>query len=188
MKIRVATIEDAEEIRAIYAPYVINTAVTFDYDVPTTEEFQRRIGNTLNTYPYLVAMENDSIAGYAYANPFHSREAYKHSAELSIYVKEDERGKGIGQELYLKLEEMLSKQNVYLVHACISVPEGQDEHLTNDSEAFHKKMGFKTVGKHELCGYKFGKWYSVIWMDKVIQERKPTPEPFIPFSHINTQA
>lgn len=187
MEIRVAATEDAEEIRAVYAPYVINTAVSFEYDVPTIEEFKMRIDNTLKNHPYLVAIENDSIVGYTYASSFHSREAYKHSAELSVYIKEEERRKGIGQMLYLKLEEMLSKQNVYLVHACVSVPEGKDEHLTNDSEQFHKKMGFKTVGKHELCGYKFGKWYSIIWMDKVIKEKKLTPKPFIPFSNTNMQ-
>ena len=181
MDIRVVTTDDAEEIRTVYAPYVIDTAVSFEYDVPTTEELKMRISNTLKKYPYLVATENDSIVGYAYASSFHSREAYQHSAELSIYIKEEERRKGIGQKLYLKLEEMLLKQNVYTVHACISVPEGKDEYLTNDSEKFHKKMGFKTVGKHELCGYKFGRWYSIIWMDKVIKERQLPPKQFIPF-------
>ena len=95
MQIRIATIEDAEEIRTVYAPYVINTAVSFEYDVPTTEEFKIRIENTLKNYPYLVAIENDSIVGYAYASSFHSREAYQHSAELSVYIKEEKRRKGI---------------------------------------------------------------------------------------------
>lgn len=187
MEIRAAAVEDAEEIRDIYAPYVIYSAVSFEYEVPTVEEFRTRIDNTLKKYPYLVAVENDLILGYAYASSFHSRKAYEFSAELSVYVKEGERRKGIGKKLYTKLEEILSEQNVCIVHACISVTEGEDERLTNDSETFHKKMGFKTVGKHELCGYKFGKWYSVIWMDKVIKERTQDPEPFIPFCDINMQ-
>ena len=110
MKIRIATTEDAKEIRKLYAPYVLNTAVSFEYEVPSVEEFQNRIGNTLKEYPYLVAVENNAIIGYAYASAFHSREAYKHSAELSVYVKQNYKGQGIGRRLYSKLEELLLKQ------------------------------------------------------------------------------
>ncbi|WP_165062690.1 GNAT family N-acetyltransferase [Adlercreutzia sp. ZJ154] len=182
MEIRIATIEDAETIREIYMPYVLNTAVSFECEVPSIDEFQNRIRNTLIEYPYLVAVENDTIVGYAYASSFHSREAYKHSAELSVYVKQDCRGQGIGSSLYLKLEELLIKQNICTVHACIASPDGKDEHLTDASEKFHKKMGFEIVGRHSLVGYKFRKWYSIVWMDKVISERLDNPIAFIPFS------
>ena len=182
MNIRIANIDDAEQIRDIYMPYVLNTAISFEYEVPSKEEFQNRIRNTLKEYPYFVAVEDDVVVGYAYAGSFHSREAYKHSAELSVYVRQDMRGKGIGRSLYLELEKWLIKQNVYMVHACIASPDRQDEHLTDDSEKFHKKMGFEMVGKHHLCGYKFGKWYSIIWMDKSISEKIDTPVAFIPFA------
>lgn len=86
MKIRVATEEDAESIQRIYAPYVENTAVTFEYDVPSVDEFRRRIANTLKEYPYLVAVEQERMVGYAYASSFHARAAYKHTAEVSIYL------------------------------------------------------------------------------------------------------
>ncbi len=181
MEIRIASIKDAESIRSIYAPYVIETAVSFEYEVPSVEEFERRISYTLNKYPYLVAVEQGKIVGYAYASAFHPRIAYQHSAELSIYLDRDYRRKGIGKRLYNKLEELLLMQNVYLVHACIASPDEEDEHLTADSERFHEKLGFKLSARHDRCGYKFGKWYSIVWMDKVIKERPENPEDFIPF-------
>lgn len=184
MEIRIADTKDAEAIREIYAPYVLNTAVSFEYEVPSVEEFRKRIANTLTEYPYLAAEEDGVILGYAYAGVFHARPAYKHCVELSIYVRQDCGGRGVGKSLYLKLEEMLIKQNVYSVHACIAVPDGEDEHLTDDSEKFHRKMGFEIAGRHEKCGYKLGKWYTIIWMDKVIYDRPDNPPEFIPFGRM----
>lgn len=184
MTIRVATIKDAEDIREIYAPYVLNTAISFEYALPDTEEFISRIRNTLQDYPYLVAMEDDTVVGYAYASPFHSRAAYIHSAELSVYVRQDYKKIGIGSALYKALEAILTKQNIYTVHACIAYIDEKDEYLTDDSERFHAKMGFSLAGRHKQCGYKFGKWYDIIWMDKVIQEIPTIPKAFIPFSRL----
>ena len=184
MNIRIASPDDTEELLEIYAPYVTDTAVSFEYTVPSAENFRKRIESTLREYPYLVAEKSGKITGYAYSGAFHSREAYKHSAELSIYVKKEFHGKGIGRSLYLKLEEILSAQNIFTACACIAVPDGEDEYLTNASRLFHENVGYHTVGKHEKCGYKFGKWYSMIWMEKEIKERVPNPEPFIPFTEI----
>lgn len=186
MNIRIASPDDAEKILEIYATYVTDNAVSFEYGVPSVEDFQKRIENTLKEYPYLAAEEDGQIVGYAYAGPFHSREAYKHSAELSIYIKKEYHGRGIGRSLYKKLEEILSAQNVFTACACIAVPEVEDEYLTYASELFHEKVGYHTVGKHENCGYKFGRWYSMIWMEKEIKERVGNPEPFIPFSEIQS--
>lgn len=185
MNIRIANVNDAEAIRKIYAPYVLETAVSFEYHVPTIEEFKNRIQNTLVKYPYLVLEDNGEIVGYAYAGTFHNtREAYRHSVELSIYIDQKCRKKGYGKLLYFKLQELLLKQNIYSVHACIASPDGEDSHLTKDSELFHSRMGFELVGKHYKCGYKFGKWYSVIWMDKNLVENPTEPEEFIPFSKL----
>lgn len=203
MEIRLAKISDAEAIRKIYEPYVKETAISFEYEVPSINEFENRIKNTLAKYPYLVAVENGIIVGYAYASVFHNaREAYKHSAELSVYVDMNHKQKGIGKSLYTKLQEILITQNVYIVHACIASTENgdadvctengcanvsensKDAHLTNDSEKFHAKMGFELAGRHKNCGYKFGNWYSVIWMDKVINDGRANPEEFIPFSQL----
>ena len=113
MIIRVATPEDAEDILAIYAPYILNTAIPFEYEIPTVEEFRERIVHTLEKYPYLVAIEDGCLVGYAYAGVLKARKAYEHAVEVSIYVKGDERGHGIGRMLYAKLEELLPKQNIY---------------------------------------------------------------------------
>lgn len=186
MKIRVATAEDAESIQSIYAPYVEKTAVTFEYDVPCVDDFRQRIISTLKEYPYLAAVEQERIIGYAYASSFHSRAAYKHSAEVSIYLHEEWHKKGIGKQLYQELENRLIKQNVFILYACVTVTERtDDENLTDASVCFHKKIGYTVVGKHNLCGYKFNKWYSVIWMEKLIADRAETPNAFIPFSELN---
>lgn len=188
MKIRIATTEDAGSIQSIYTPYVEKTAITFEYDPPCIDTFRQRIKNTLKEYPYLIAFEQDQIIGYAYASSFHSRAAYRHSAEVSIYVHEEWHKHGVGKQLYQELERRLIWQNVFVLYACITVTERQaDENLTDSSIRFHEKMGYKLVGKHNLCGYKFSKWYSVIWMEKLIAERPDSPNSFIPFSEMNRQ-
>ena len=100
MKIRIASIGDAEAILAVYAPYVRNTAITFEYDVPEIGSFRSRIEETLENYPYLVAEENGKIVGYAYAGVLRERAAYQHIAEMSVYVDQECRRRGIGQALY----------------------------------------------------------------------------------------
>jgi len=112
LSIRLATEQDASEILAIYAPYVTGTAITFEYEVPSLEEFTRRIQRTLLRYPYLVACSGDSIVGYAYVSPFHERPAYSWAAETSIYVSMESRGRGIGHTLYALLERCWQKQNI----------------------------------------------------------------------------
>ena len=188
MNIRVATREDAAAICRIYAPYVRDTAVTFEYDVPKEETMIRRIENTLNEYPYLIAEVKGDIVGYAYAGPFYGREAYRHCAEVSIYIDTNCRGNGIGSRLYQELERLLFKQNVFVLYACIAETERKDdEHLSDSSIRFHEKAGYKIVGRHHLCGYKFCRWYSVVWMEKLIADRPEMPEPFVPFVKINKE-
>lgn len=182
MNIRIAKVKDAEGVRKIYAHYVLNTAVSFEYEVPDEETFINRMERTLADYPYLVAVEDDQVIGYAYASRFHTRAAYSHSAELSIYISKDYKRNGIGSALYQSLEAILIRQNIYTVHACIAYADKEDEYLTADSVKFHAKMGFLLAGRHKQCGYKFGKWYDVIWMDKVIQDIPNAPEAFVPFS------
>lgn len=188
MKIRVAASADASAIQKIYALYVRDTAVTFEYDAPDADEIARRMEATLRAYPYLVAEEDGRILGYAYAGALHSREAYQHSAEVSIYLDRDCRGKGIGSLLYQELERRLIRQNVFVAYACIAETDRKDdEYLSDASLCFHEKAGYLPVGKHRLCGYKFGRWYSVVWMEKVIADRGEKPDPFIPFSEIDKE-
>ena len=181
MQIRLATPADAEALLQIYGYYVENTAISFEYTTPTVEDFQIRISKTLSAYPYFGATEEDQIVGYAYAGPFRTRAAYKHWAEVSIYIDRTHRGKGIGKALYAALEETLAQQNIYTLCACIASTDREDAHLTDSSVKFHAHMGYRVSGKHTDCGYKFDKWYSILLMEKPIREKALHPDPFIPF-------
>ena len=187
MEIRLATTDDAEAIVAIYEPYVRNTAITFEYEVPDPEEFRSRIRETLKTHPYLVATEGGSIAGYAYAGPLRKRAAYQHSAEMSIYIDQRYRQQGIGRSLYLELEKQLVRQNVFSLYAGVTVSDRPDDaYVTDGSICFHERMGYTRIGEYHLCGYKFGQWYSVAWLEKSLGTRPEKPDPFIPFSVMMT--
>ena len=167
MKIRNATIKDAERLLEIYAYYVENTAITFEYEVPGQEDFQGRIERTLKDYPYLV-LENDEerVCGYAYAGPFVGRAAYRYSCEVTIYLDHDTKGNGYGRALYEALEERLREMGIRNMYACIGDPVEEDEYLTKNSEHFHQHLGFSKVGEFHKCGYKFHRWYNMIWMEK----------------------
>ena len=180
--LRAATPADAPALLAIYAPYVLETAVTFEYTPPTAEAFAQRIRQTLARYPYLAAQEGEAILGYAYAGPFHTRAAYAWAAESSVYVRREGRRQGVGRRLYQALEEALRAQGVTNLYACLAYPcaEG-DPHLTRDSEAFHQRLGFAAVGRFHRCGYKFDAWYDMIWMEKEIAPHRVPQPPFRPF-------
>ena len=170
--IRNATSQDAEKILKIYGPYVENTAISFEYEVPTVEEFRKRIEKTLKKYPYLIAEENDEIIGYAYAGAFYGRAAYDWSVETTIYLAPMAQKKGVGRVLYENLEQELKKMGILNLYACIAYPDVEDEYLDKNSALFHEHMGYVKVGEFHKCGYKFGRWYHMIWMEKMIGEHK----------------
>lgn len=172
IEIRTATVADAEKILAIYSPYVENTAVSFEYVPPSIEEFRERIRKTLEKFPYLVAVCNNEIVGYAYAGGFHTRAAFLHSAELSIYLRQDMRGKGIGRKLYNNIEKTLKDNGFINLYALVAYAEEEDEYITHDSVIFHEVMGYKTVGRCNKCGFKFGRWYDMLYMEKFIGTHK----------------
>ena len=180
--IRVATEADAEEILAIYAKYIEQTAITFEYVVPSIEEFRGRIRHTLERFPYLIAEKDGKIAGYAYVSPFKERAAYDWSVETTIYVNQEKKRMGIGGKLYAALEEALHAQHILNLNACIGYPQNEDEYLTKDSEKFHQKLGYRLVGTFHDSGYKFGRWYDMIWMEKMLGEHTESPASVIPFS------
>ncbi|OUM56868.1 hypothetical protein PIROE2DRAFT_18338 [Piromyces sp. E2] len=165
IKIRKAVLDDAESILKIYKYYVEKTAITFEIKVPTVEEFRSR-----------------EIIGYAYTRPFVGREAYDWSVETTIYLKNDIVKKGLGRRLYEVIENISKAQNIINLYACIGYPEVEDEYLTNNSKDFHEHIGYKLVGTFYKCGYKFNRWYHMIWMEKLLGEHKPIPDPIIPFS------
>lgn len=169
MFIRDASPADAGEILVIYAPYVEQTAISFEYDVPELEEFRERIVNIQKRFPYLVAVEDGKIIGYCYVGTFHARKAYDQSVETSIYVAQDCRRGGVGRALYEALEERLKAQGIKNLYACIAYPaEENDPHLTRDSVYFHEKLGYTTCGRFHECGIKFDRWYDMVYMEKIL--------------------
>ena len=170
INIRIATVNDAEKLLKIYTPYVEQTAITFEYDVPSIEEFTDRIRNVLKKYPYLVAEQDGEILGYAYVSSFKSRAAYAWGVETSIYVEQQAKKKGIGGKLHLALENILKEQGILNMNACIAYPQEEDEYLTKNSVEFHTHLGYRFVGEFHQCGYKFDRWYNMVWMEKLIGE------------------
>jgi phosphinothricin acetyltransferase len=168
MQIRCARVEDAADLARIYAYYVENTAITFEYDAPSPDEFRRRIAKTLERYPYLVVEEDGRTFGYAYAAPLIERAACDRSCELSIYLDRTARGRGYGRALYEELERRLQSQGILNLYVSIASPIVEDEYLTHNSELFHGHLGFAKVGEFHKCGYKFGRWYDLIWMEKIV--------------------
>ena len=164
MNIRLAKKSDAAALLAIYAPYVENTAITFEYEVPTIEDFANRIEKTLGKYPYLVAEEDGLILGYAYTSTYYARAAYDWAVELSVYVSQDARGKGVGIKLYDELEGLLDQMGYMHFLACISLP-------NEDSLAFHAKRGYQQVAHFPKIGYKFERWHDIVWLQKSLEKQ-----------------
>lgn len=188
VRIREATPKDAAALVEIYAPYVLETAVTFEYDVPSVAEFSGRIERVLEKFPYLVAENDGEIVGYAYAGAFHPRAAYQWCAEMSVYVKQNARRMGVGRMLYDAMEAILRMQRLTNVEACIAVPSAPDAHLTMDSVHFHEKMGYRMVGAFHQCGYKFDTWYDMVWMEKHIGEHTHAQPSVLRFDEIREEA
>lgn len=183
--ITAASPEDAKELLDIYSYYVTDTAVSFEHDVPSVEEFRARIEKTLEKYPYLKAVSGGRIVGYAYAGAFIPRAAYSRCAELTVYIHRDFRRKGIGRMLYAELEELLRKMGILNLYACIAIPsDNEDEYLTSASIDFHEQIGFVRVGMFRDCGYKFGRWYDMVWAEKLIGEHTADPRPVIGYKEL----
>lgn len=168
MNIRLATPDDAKALLAIYAPYVTDTAITFEIAVPTPEDFRSRITETLRKFPYLVAEEDGRLLGYAYAGTFRKRAAFNHCVEMSIYIDRDCRWHGIGSMLYEELEKRLMAMGI--INLCASIATAvNDPYITNQSELFHQRHGYVKVAHFHKCGYKFNRWYDMIWMEKLLK-------------------
>ena len=168
LTIRFATPADAEALVAIYTPYILKTAITYEYEIPSVAEFAQRIRTYSAKYPYLVAELDGTPVGYAYACPLGSRPAFDWSVETAIYIREDCKGMGIGKALYQKLEAILQIMGIRTMTAAVATVEREDPYLTNASLAFHLRMGFVPVGTFHNAGCKFGRWYDLTWLEKGI--------------------
>ena len=172
--IRIATEADVPAILAIYAPYVENTTITFEYDVPCRREFMQRFYTITEKFPWLVWEEEGQILGYAYASHPYARAAYSWCAEPSVYLKPEARRRGIGTRLYAALEEILKIQGFQVLYALVTSE-------NSDSLAFHEKLGYQTRVHFPDCGFKFGHWLGVSWLEKRISSveiPKSFPTPF----------
>lgn len=175
--IRFAKMEDAEELLALYTPYVTDTVITFEYEVPSLEEFKDRMRQTMKKYPYLVAEQNGEILGYSCVGAFKGRAAYDWAVETTIYIRKDRQKTGVGKKLYEALEKVLHAQNICNLYACIGYPEVEDEYLTKNSAQFHTHLGYRMVGEFYHCGYKFNRWYNMVWMEKLLDSEIKHPKP-----------
>lgn len=187
MHIEIAKPKDASVLLEIYKPYILKTAVTYEVEVPSVEAFEKRIETTLKRYPYLMAKQGEEIIGYAYAGTFIGRSACDWSVEVSVYIKETARRSGAGRMLYQALENLLKRQGIVNMNAAVAYPRQEDEYLNLDSVRFHEKLGFRIVGRFDCCGYKFGKWFDLIWMEKHIGDHQTSMSPFIPFSALKAE-
>jgi len=154
MNIRSVNLDDAAQIAEIYNYYIQNTHHTFETEPLDVEEMRRRIGGVIEDYPYFVTEENGRILGYIYAAQFKLRQAYAHSVEVSIYVRNEERQTGIGKSLYIKFLDELVETNIHAIVAGIALP--------NDASVkFHERLGFEKVARFREIGYKLGRWIDV---------------------------
>lgn len=173
MSIRPARLSDAAALAAIYAPYVRDTAITFEEEIPDEAEFRRRIEAVTAMYPYLVWEEEGEILGYAYGSRIRSRAAYDWAAELSVYVAWDRRGQGIGSALYRALLDLMGRQGVRQVYGVVALP-------NEGSHRLHLSLGFTQLAVFPKMGYKMGQWWDIGWYGLALTEDFGTPAPLIP--------
>lgn len=176
MKIRLVSKDDVSDLLKIYSQY-INTEITFEYELPSTEEFTKRIAEILKDYPYLALEVDNKIIGYAYANRYQQRMAYSWNAELSIYLDKNQTGKGYGKKLYSALIEILKLQEIRNIYALITEP-------NIESEKLHTYFGFTNIGSYHNTGYKNNKWHNVgIWEKQI--NPYDNPKKFISIKDID---
>lgn len=161
---------DCSALLNIYRQY-IDTAVTFEYLLPSENEFSQRMKTIGADYPYLVCEQAGEIVGYAYAHRHMERAAYQWNAELSVYLDEKKTSRGIGKQLYQLLFDILRLQNVKMVYACVALPNPR-------SEALHESLGFSRVGTYRQAGYKNGMWHDICWFEKQIASHSEEPLPW----------
>ena len=169
--IRMATLADVPQILEIYRPYVENTAISFEYTVPTPDAFTKRFLGITEQFAWLVWEEAGKILGYAYGSLPFERAAYGWCAEASIYLRPEAHRKGIGKQLYAALEDILRRQGYRKVYTIITT-------ANEASVKFHEAVGYRHTATMPDCGYKFGNWYGTVWMEKQLSDDlSPTRPP-----------
>jgi phosphinothricin acetyltransferase len=170
--------EDAEEILRLYEPYIQETAISFEYETPSIEEFRNRIHEISSDYPYIVCLQNDKIIGYAYAHRQLERAAYQWNAELTIYIDNSKLRCGVGKILYSALIEILKLQNIQNIYGCVTAS-------NENSVKLHEYFGFHKSGTFYNTGYKCGVWHDVVWFEKNIGSYDGEPKPLLPVTELD---
>jgi L-amino acid N-acyltransferase YncA len=175
--IRLASEEDAEQIQAIYAPIVLETAISFEFEPPPVDEIRLRISRTLERLPWIVCEDGGEIRGYAYAAAHRERDAYRWSVDVSVYVGSSSRRSGVGRALYTALLEILRLQGFVNAYAGITLPNPASVRL-------HQSLGFQSVGTYRSVGWKFGRWHDVAWFELPLRAHEPEPPPPRPITEV----
>lgn len=176
-RVRFAVREDAPALLNLYTPYIRDTAITFEYEVPSVPEFAGRIETVLQTHPWLVCEADGAAAGYAYAAPFRPRAAFRWDAETSVYLAPAFQRRGVASALYRCLEAILTEQGCRNAYALITHPHPA-------SEGFHRSMGYRPLCVYRGAGCKFGRWYDLAVLEKRLLPLTENPEPFRPFPEL----
>jgi L-amino acid N-acyltransferase YncA len=176
VSVRIAGPADADAIAAIYAPYVVETAISFEEEPPSGSEMASRLAATLPTHPFLVFEEGGRVLGYAYGAHHVARAAYRWSANVSVYTALDAHRRGIGRALYTTLIATLRRQGFHSLFAGIALP-------NEKSVGLHEAMGFTHLGTYQEVGFKLGRWHDVGYWRLGLREGPPRAEP-IPFSSL----
>ncbi len=175
---RLAVPEDAAQMLDIYSRYVTETAVTFEYDVPTVTEFENRIRKISERFPWIVCETDGRIVGYAYASEYRERAAFRWSCELSVYVADVFQRHGIGKVLYRVLLDVLRLQGYRTAVACVTYPNAV-------SDAFHRGLGFEYTGLFPNVGYKLGRWWGISWYQFALTGYSSFPASPIPIIDVS---
>lgn len=177
MVIRTAEAEVAEQIAAIYAPFVTDSHTSFETEAPDGAEMARRIRESTQTHPWLVAVRGEEVLGYAYASSHRARAAYQWCVETTVYIREGSRRSGVGRRLYEALFAVLKLQGFQMAYAGVSLPNA-------GSVGLHEALGFTPVGVYQAAGFKLGRWHDVGWWQRAVQPLRPEPKPPVPFVDI----
>ena len=176
MLIRHAEPDDAAGCLAVYAPFANDTAVSFEQEAPSLEDYRQRITRVSGTHAFLVAEDSDDIAGFAYGGVHRERMSYRWTCEVSVYLGDGFRGRGLGRELYGVLFGLLEQQGYRLMLAGITLPNPA-------SVGLHRSLGFEDVGVYKRVGWKAGAWCDVLWLARALgpetheTELPPPPGP-----------
>lgn len=178
VRVRLATRADAAGVLAVYAPYVEETAITFETSVPDAAAFAARMDEVVGRYPFLVVEDAGAIVGFAYARRLGERGAYAWNVELSVYFAPGHTGRGRGSVLFWALIDLLSQQGVRNAYSLVTMP-------NEASRRLHSKLGFELMGIQRQAGYKRGAWHDVAWLRKAIGPFDGAPAPIVPLSRLD---